>query len=69
MPTSYRTHRKVSTAYRLFPRLLRAFCFSSASFFRSASQRTFMEAITTARSRTGKSKNLDGSQPHFCKQK
>jgi hypothetical protein len=42
---------------------------SSASFFRSAAQRASIEAITKARSLTGRLKNLDGSQPNFCRQK
>ena len=54
--------------YRRRPRLA-AFAFSSASFFFSLSARTSMEAMTKARSLMGKSRNLDGSQPNFCRQK
>lgn len=43
--------------------------FSSASRFFSASPRTWMDAMTKALSRRKRFINLDGSQPHFCKQK
>ena len=60
-PALYRSGRELYLRFALF--------LSSASFFRSAAQRASIEAMTKARSLTGRLKNLDGSQPNFCRQK